>query len=145
MQDPLDQIAQAFKKIEQRMQDEKREAKRQVELEKFKERQALEERLRKRQEKIIYGLVFVFLCGMSYLIYIANESGMIDRFVNIFKSVKLMEASVDCSDANNWKLPACLEERKQQVNEKWKGMFFNKHKERPFSIGKEPKQVEPPK
>lgn len=133
-------INSVFKKIERKLEEEKKEAQRAVELEKFRQRQAEEERRRKRQERIVYACVFIFLAVMASLIYIAHERGMIKRAVNYITEAMISGSSVDCENVNNWKLPTCIELRQSQIDAKWSNMYLNRGgKEKPFAIHKEKK------
>lgn len=128
-------LAQAFKKLDERVQKEKTDAQRQEQFEKFKIRQEEEEKKRKRQERIIYSCVSVFLVAISYVIYQAKDTPFVSGIVAKTFGGGGGSSSVSCSDANSWKNPACVEERQYQINSRWEGMMLNKGgKEKPFNL-----------
>lgn len=135
--EPTDPLFEAFRKIEDKLVQEKEEARRAVELEKFKQRQAEEERLRRKQELIAYAGVFMFLGVISYVVYLANEYGLIRKISQLVKSVAVSN-EVDCEIAENWSKQVCVDRKKQEIDEKWTNMFLHhKGKEKPFSVVKE--------
>ena len=135
--EPSDPIAEAFRKIEEKLDREKEDARRAVELEKFKIRQIEEERLRRKQELYVYSGVFVFLGVTSYMVYLANEYGVIDKISQLVKTVTV-SSDMDCANAENWNKPACIDKKKELLDEKWSNMFLNRQgKEKPFSVVKE--------
>lgn len=135
---PDQQISSIFKKIENKLKEEKKEAQRAIELEKFKKRQEEEERRRKKQERIVYFCIFLFLCFMTSLVHYAHKQGMIKQFATFVVNAMNGARKVNCEDPANWSLSLCVQQKQDQVDAKWANMFLNrKGKEKPFAIHKE--------
>ncbi len=134
-----DIMVQAFKKLDERIKKEKRDALRAEELEKFKIKQLEEERRRKKQDRIIYTLVTLFVMLLFFVIYYARESGVFGAggFMPIGQGTL---SNLDCSDPNNWKDRDCIAARQEQLDARWEGMLLNRNgKARPFAITDEKK------
>lgn len=140
-------LVEAFKKLEAKLQHEKESALRKERAELLRLNQEAMERERKKQEYIIYGASIAFLLFIIVFIYNANESqirasGGVGAWMalkagSISKAALSGETTpeVDCSLAENWKLPVCIQAKKDEMNDKWANMGLNKGgKEKPFAI-----------
>ena len=135
--EPVDHITEAFRKIEEKLEQAKEDARRAVELEKFKLIQAAEERIRRKQELIVYTGVFIFLSVISCVVYLANEYGVAGKIKQLVKNL-VVSSKLDCENTGNWSNQVCIDKKKQEIDEKWLNMFLHrKGKEKPFSVVKE--------
>lgn len=134
-----DVMAQAFKKLDERLRNEKEEAQRAAEAEKFRIRHAEALKKQKQEAITVYSLLSMFLIFMSVIIYNANQNGYFDR-LSYFARKFLYSSGIDCNGPEDWNKPLCVQQRQQQLDANWRNMFLNKNsKERPFAIHKESK------
>ena len=134
-----DLMSQAFKKLDERLRNEKEEAQRAVEAEKFRIRHAEALRKQKQEALTVYSLLGLFLVFMSFIIYNANQNGYFDKLSYIARKF-LSSSNIDCTSSTDWNKEICVQQRQQQLDANWRNMFLNKNaKERPFAIHKESK------
>jgi hypothetical protein len=133
---PEDLMFKAFRKLEERKEQEKVSAQRAIELEKFKARQLAEIKKKKFQDNLIYSGLIIFLVSITIIINRARENGYFASKVSSSASgFNSNGEEIDCRLAENWKDSFCIDLRKQQTDEKWESMVMNKSgKERPFSV-----------
>lgn len=140
-------LVEAFRKLEAKLQEEKDAVIRKEREELLRLNQEALERERKKQEFIVYAGSIAFLVFIVILIYNSNESqiresGGIGSWMaskaNAISAAALSGNNVpyvDCAPPENWKLPVCIQAKKDEMNEKWKNMGLNKGgKEKPFAI-----------
>lgn len=152
-------LLEAFKRVENKLKEEKESVLRKEREEQFRLKQERLEKERKKQERIIYTGCVVFLCSIVALIYYANEqqiraSGGVGSWVasglgslverssyapkTSFNSPVVSGGeNVDCTKPENWRLPVCVFLKKNEVENKWQNMALSRDgKEKAFAIHK---------
>ena len=140
-------LVEAFKKLEAKLQNEKDRALRKEREEILRLSQEALEKERKKQERLVYAAALSFLLAIFFLVYYANEaqiraSGGVGAWmtskveqVSLASLAGKKQDEIDCGKPENWKLPVCVEERKDEVSSKWQNMALNKgSKESAFAI-----------
>ena len=136
-------IVNAFKKIENKLADEKLQKDRAIELQRLREVHEASERKRIFQERLIYSGATLFLTSICAVVYFANEDqiradgGVKNWVVNVTSSISfgLGAAQIDCDDPNNWSTKVCTDEKQLELENIWADMAIKKgSKDKPFAI-----------
>jgi len=140
-------IVEAFKKLEAKIKDDKEKVQREERVAQLRAKHEAAEKERKKHECLIYAASLSFLLAVLFLIYYANEaqiqaSGGVGAWMSskveqiaVVSSISKNKDEVDCAQPDNWKLPVCIEAKKDEVSNKWQNMALNKGgKEKPFTI-----------
>ncbi len=142
-------IVNAFRKIENKIADEKLQKERAIELQRIKEVHEASERKRIFQERLIYSGATLFLTSICTVVYLANEDqiradgGVKNWVVNVASSITLDmgTAQIDCDDPNNWSTKVCTNEKQLELENRWADMAIRKGtKEKPFAITQDSKK-----
>lgn len=144
-----EEIVNAFKKIENKLADEKLQKDRAIELQRLKEVHEASERKRIFQERLIYSGATLFLTSICTVVYIANEDqiradgGVKNWIVNVASGISfgISTSQIDCDDPNNWSTKVCTEEKKLEMENRWADMAIKKgSKDKPFAINQNVKK-----
>lgn len=138
-----EQIFDTFKKLERQLEEKKKAEIRRAENQRLEEAFRIHEAKRKRQERLIYLGLFIFVSTVFYLAYsyrkeIQNQKDSFSTWIaetsKNFASSNRLDEETECKIPENYALKKCVEFRQSESDAKWKGITVGKSK--PFGLNK---------
>ncbi|HMO19093.1 MAG TPA: hypothetical protein PKA63_13920 [Oligoflexia bacterium] len=130
-------IASAFKRIEKKLENERKEALRQERLKELQKEREEAEKKRLRREILTYAAILIVLFAIAYLIstshFNAKTQGktftayMRQKFVDAtgISNGKGIAEPV-CDKPETWRLPECVDKRRRDTESSWKDLSLEK-------------------